>query len=191
MARESGLESKFGSFYDSTLDRISEIVVFMGLLSLYNNYGPELADRIRPLLADAHGLTEQKMFGGIGWAFGGSISYMQVISYTHSGQPESVLYGFAGTYLIGFLWAAMGGAGIAYPQDGMAAVNNPASISGMESRLDLGVAARADAQGLDDRDAPGHRRLETQAYAVLGRQGSRRHRPGRYCYQTFGAAACH
>ena len=44
VARASGMASKFGSFYDSTLDRISEIVVFMGLLSLYNNYGPVLAD---------------------------------------------------------------------------------------------------------------------------------------------------
>ncbi len=44
VARESGLASKFGSFYDSTLDRMSEIVVFIGLLSLYNQYGRELAD---------------------------------------------------------------------------------------------------------------------------------------------------
>ncbi len=44
VARESGLASKFGSFYDSTMDRLSEIVVFLGLLSLYNQYGRELAD---------------------------------------------------------------------------------------------------------------------------------------------------
>jgi CDP-diacylglycerol--glycerol-3-phosphate 3-phosphatidyltransferase len=44
VARASGLASKFGSFYDSTLDRISEIVVFLGLLSLYNQYGRDLAD---------------------------------------------------------------------------------------------------------------------------------------------------
>lgn len=44
VARESGLESKFGSFYDATLDRVSEIVVFLGLLSLYNQYGREMAD---------------------------------------------------------------------------------------------------------------------------------------------------
>jgi CDP-diacylglycerol---glycerol-3-phosphate 3-phosphatidyltransferase len=37
VARQSGLASSFGSFYDSTLDRISEIVVFLGLLSLYNH----------------------------------------------------------------------------------------------------------------------------------------------------------
>ncbi len=44
VARESGLASKFGAFYDSTMDRLSEIVVFLGLLSLYNQYGAELAD---------------------------------------------------------------------------------------------------------------------------------------------------
>ena len=37
VAREGGLTSVFGSFYDSTLDRISEVVVFLGVLSLYND----------------------------------------------------------------------------------------------------------------------------------------------------------
>jgi len=53
------------------------------------------------------------MFGALGWSFGGSISYMQVIAYTHSGHSLSVLYGFASLFVIGFLWAAMGGAGTA------------------------------------------------------------------------------
>ncbi|MEX0892651.1 MAG: CDP-alcohol phosphatidyltransferase family protein [Gemmatimonadota bacterium] len=44
VARISGLGSKFGAFYDSTLDRISEIVVFLGILSLYNDYRQELGD---------------------------------------------------------------------------------------------------------------------------------------------------
>lgn len=44
VARESGLASKFGSFYDSTLDRISEIVVYIGLASLYNNVHSEMDD---------------------------------------------------------------------------------------------------------------------------------------------------
>jgi CDP-diacylglycerol---glycerol-3-phosphate 3-phosphatidyltransferase len=35
VARLTGLGSKFGAFYDSTLDRISEILVFMGIMSLY------------------------------------------------------------------------------------------------------------------------------------------------------------
>ncbi|HUG02144.1 MAG TPA: CDP-alcohol phosphatidyltransferase family protein [Longimicrobiales bacterium] len=44
VARLSDLGSKFGAFYDSTLDRISEIVVYMGILSLYNDYRVELGD---------------------------------------------------------------------------------------------------------------------------------------------------
>jgi CDP-diacylglycerol--glycerol-3-phosphate 3-phosphatidyltransferase len=44
VARLSRLGSKFGAFYDSTLDRISEVVVFLGILSLYNDYRQELGD---------------------------------------------------------------------------------------------------------------------------------------------------
>ncbi|HEX7119975.1 MAG TPA: CDP-alcohol phosphatidyltransferase family protein [Longimicrobiales bacterium] len=44
VARLSHLGSKFGAFYDSTLDRISEIAVYFGLLSLYNDYRLELGD---------------------------------------------------------------------------------------------------------------------------------------------------
>jgi hypothetical protein len=55
------------------------------------------------------------MFGALGWAFGGSISYMQVITYTHSGHAPSQYYGFAGLFLIGFLWAGIGGASTALP----------------------------------------------------------------------------
>ncbi|PYI87683.1 MAG: hypothetical protein DME26_05370 [Verrucomicrobia bacterium] len=54
-------------------------------------------------------------FGALGWSFGGSMSYMQVIAYTHCGHSASVLYGFACLFVIGFLWAAMGGAGTALP----------------------------------------------------------------------------
>ena len=54
-------------------------------------------------------------FGALGWSFGGSISYMQVIGFTHSGDSVSVAYGFACLFVIGFLWAAMGGAGTALP----------------------------------------------------------------------------
>jgi len=55
------------------------------------------------------------MFGAIGWWFGGSISYMQVVSYTHSGHAPSQLYGFAALWLVGFLWAGFGGAFTAMP----------------------------------------------------------------------------
>jgi hypothetical protein len=57
------------------------------------------------------------MFGVLGWAFGGSISYMQVIAYTHSGHWPSVVYGFSGLFVIGFLWAAMGGLGTVWPAE--------------------------------------------------------------------------
>lgn len=44
VARRTGLASPFGAFYDSTLDRLSEIIVYLGLLSLYNDYRLELGD---------------------------------------------------------------------------------------------------------------------------------------------------
>jgi hypothetical protein len=53
------------------------------------------------------------MLGALGWSFGGSISYMWVIGYTHSGQMESQIYGYACLFIIGFTWAAIGGAGTA------------------------------------------------------------------------------
>ncbi|MCW5968765.1 MAG: hypothetical protein KIT57_09635 [Blastocatellales bacterium] len=54
-------------------------------------------------------------FGALGWSFGGSMSYGQVLGYTHSGHSPSVLYGFASLFVIGFLWGAMGTAGTAMP----------------------------------------------------------------------------
>lgn len=55
------------------------------------------------------------MFGALGWSFGGSMSYGDVIGYTHSGHSLSVLYGFACLYVIGFLWGALGSAGTTLP----------------------------------------------------------------------------
>ena len=66
VARESGLESKFGAFYDSTLDRISEVVVFVGLASLYNT--------IRG------GMDDVAMVYVILFALGGSL----MVSYTRA-----------------------------------------------------------------------------------------------------------
>lgn len=54
------------------------------------------------------------LFGALGWGFGGSISYMQVIGYTHSGHAPSQYYGFFCLYVIGFLWAGLGIAGTAF-----------------------------------------------------------------------------
>lgn len=42
VARGTGLASAFGSFYDSTLDRVSEIVVFLGIFSLYSGGHPDM-----------------------------------------------------------------------------------------------------------------------------------------------------
>jgi TfoX/Sxy family transcriptional regulator of competence genes len=37
-------------------------------------YDSDLAARVRELLADANGVTEKKMFGGIGWMIGGNMA---------------------------------------------------------------------------------------------------------------------
>ncbi|MCA9039567.1 MAG: hypothetical protein KDA65_04390 [Planctomycetaceae bacterium] len=55
------------------------------------------------------------MFGALGWGFGGSMSYMQIIGYTHSGHFQSQIYGFYMLFLLGYLWACLGGAGTAIP----------------------------------------------------------------------------
>lgn len=44
VARLRGMESKFGAFYDSVLDRISELALYIGLLTLYNRYQTSTAD---------------------------------------------------------------------------------------------------------------------------------------------------
>jgi hypothetical protein len=55
------------------------------------------------------------VFGAIGWAFGGSMSYMKVVAFAHSPDSATVLYGYANLFVVGFLWAAPGGAGTALP----------------------------------------------------------------------------
>ncbi|MGO8720593.1 MAG: hypothetical protein ACLQMO_15475 [Acidobacteriaceae bacterium] len=55
------------------------------------------------------------VFGAIGFGFGGSMSYMKDIGYAHSSDPATVLYGFACIFVLGFIWAAPAGAGIALP----------------------------------------------------------------------------
>lgn len=54
-------------------------------------------------------------FAGIGWSLGGSMSYMKVLGYTLTGSPPDVFYGYAMTFVIGFLWGVPGGAGLALP----------------------------------------------------------------------------
>jgi len=53
-------------------------------------------------------------FGALGWGFGATQSYMQVLSYCESGHTVSQLYGYLSLFVIGFLWAGMGGAGTAF-----------------------------------------------------------------------------
>ena len=54
------------------------------------------------------------VFGALGWGFGGSMSYMPPLAYTHSGHLPTQLYGFLTVFAIGFLWTSLGAAGTAY-----------------------------------------------------------------------------
>jgi CDP-diacylglycerol--glycerol-3-phosphate 3-phosphatidyltransferase len=42
VARRTDRVTRFGSFYDSTLDRMSEVMVFLGVFSLYNGNEPNI-----------------------------------------------------------------------------------------------------------------------------------------------------
>lgn len=55
------------------------------------------------------------LLGGLGWGFGGSISYMFPMSFIDSGQWESMLYGYYTLFFEGGLWAGMGAAGTVLP----------------------------------------------------------------------------
>jgi hypothetical protein len=54
-------------------------------------------------------------FCAIGFGFGGSMSYMKTVAYAHSSDSATVIYGFACVFVLGFIWAAPAGAGIALP----------------------------------------------------------------------------
>ena len=48
------------------------------------------------------------MLGGLGWAFGGQMSYGKIVGYTaHSSYPD-VAYGYACLFVIGALWGGVG-----------------------------------------------------------------------------------
>jgi len=49
------------------------------------------------------------LFGAIGWAWGGSLSYMEQTFYTLSGSFPDVLYGYSMLFFLGALWAGIGG----------------------------------------------------------------------------------
>lgn len=48
------------------------------------------------------------MCGAVGWAFGGQMSYGQIIGYTASDSLPDVVYGYGCLFLIGGLWAGTG-----------------------------------------------------------------------------------
>ena len=45
------------------------------------------------------------LFGGLGWGFGGSISYMYTLAFASSGQWQTVWYGYFAMFFVGGLWA--------------------------------------------------------------------------------------
>ena len=53
-------------------------------------------------------------FGAVGWAFGGSMSYGQVLGFSHSAVASTQYYGFFCLFVIGFLWGGIGGASTAF-----------------------------------------------------------------------------
>jgi len=48
------------------------------------------------------------LFGSIGWAWGGSLSYMEQTLYALSGSFPDVLYGYTMLFFLGALWAGIG-----------------------------------------------------------------------------------
>lgn len=114
----------------SAIFRIPSILLIMLSLSIgwgiRGNYGHEYGAMIAGALAGmAAALMSERedwrervpyfaFFGALGWAFGGSIAYMHPSSYTETGHLPTQVYGFLATFLVGFLWAGLGGAGTAY-----------------------------------------------------------------------------
>jgi hypothetical protein len=49
------------------------------------------------------------LFGAIGWAWGGSLSYMEQTLYALSDSFVDVLYGYTMLFFLGALWAGLGG----------------------------------------------------------------------------------
>ncbi len=68
-------------------------------------------------------------FGALGWGFGASQSYMQVLSYTESGHLATQWYGYMAVFFIGFMWAALGAAGTAFaavaPEERLVSIFKP------------------------------------------------------------------
>ena len=69
------------------------------------------------------------LFGAVGWAWGGSLSYMEQTAYIRSDSFPDVLYGTAVFFFLGALWAGIGGAvlGLAFtlPRSALRRLVNP------------------------------------------------------------------
>jgi CDP-diacylglycerol---glycerol-3-phosphate 3-phosphatidyltransferase len=103
VARGTGLGSTFGAFYDSTLDRVSEIVVFVGLIAFF--------------LGDGLAAQDAGIIYAIGFALGGSL----MVSYTRARaealgldckvglmqRGERVFMLGVGALLFGTMWDAL------------------------------------------------------------------------------------
>jgi CDP-diacylglycerol---glycerol-3-phosphate 3-phosphatidyltransferase len=103
VARGTGRQSVFGSFYDSTLDRISEILVFVGILGYF--------------LSDAVPVPNHAMVYAVALAMGGSL----MVSYTRARaealglhctvglmqRPERVFMLGAAAVAFGPMWDAL------------------------------------------------------------------------------------
>lgn len=48
------------------------------------------------------------LLGGVGWAFGGQMSYGKIVGYTANDSFPDVLYGYSCLFLIGGLWGGIG-----------------------------------------------------------------------------------
>jgi hypothetical protein len=117
------------------------------------------------------------LFGGLGWGLGGSMSYMQVIAYAHSGHAPSQYYGFFSLFAIGFLWAALGGAGTALP-----AVLDRRSLCDLFRPLSVVLALLALLYFVED---PAARAIQSQFDTQLGSIGGwQRHESAFYWFDS-------
>ncbi len=122
--------NRFSAAFPGPLFRASSVLLVLLSLSIgwgiRGNYGHEAGAMIPGALAAIaaclmSGREDWRrrvpyfaFFGALGWAFGGSISYMLPPSYTETGHLPTQVYGFFSTFFEGFLWAGLGGAATAY-----------------------------------------------------------------------------
>jgi CDP-diacylglycerol--glycerol-3-phosphate 3-phosphatidyltransferase len=103
VARISGLASKFGAFYDSVLDRMSEVAMYLGLLSLYVKYqsGPMDLVMIYVIMVAAAGsiMVSYTRARAEGLGLDCSVGLMQ--------RPERVVAIGAASLFFGLMWEGL------------------------------------------------------------------------------------